>query len=395
MHSLDLVVLAGGKGSRIKSLLKKKAKPMAIFNKKPFLEYILQNYSKYRFKNIFLLTGYKSKEIINKFHKNYYNFTLINCLKEKKLMGTGGALSILKKKKLNDFILINGDTFLNVDLSKLIKSCGKNNFGSLTLVKNKSYKSNKKLITMDLKQGKVVFKNSGSFMNGGVYFFKRKFLKLIKNKNLSLENEILPNLINKGKISGIITSSFFLDIGTPNNFMSAKKLLLKNCSKPAAFLDRDGVINHDTGYVHKFRDFKLRPGVIEGLKLLIKKNYYIFIITNQAGIGKGIFSKSEFYRLHNQIKEKLQNKNIFFDDVNYCPYHPKAKLKKYRKKTELRKPGNLMIRQIKKKWHIKDSGSFMIGDKISDKICAKKSKLYFEFAERNFLNQIKRITKRN
>ena len=54
-----------------------------------------------------------------------------------------------------------------------------------------------------------------------------------------------------------------------------------------------------------------------------------------------------------------------------------------------------MIRQIKKKWHIKDRKSFMIGDKISDKICAKKSKLYFEFAERNFLNQIKRITKRN
>ena len=70
MHSLDLVVLAGGKGSRIKSLLNQKAKPMAIFNKKPFIEYIIQNYSKYGFKKIFLLTGYKSKEIINKFHKN-------------------------------------------------------------------------------------------------------------------------------------------------------------------------------------------------------------------------------------------------------------------------------------------------------------------------------------
>ena len=63
MHSLDLVVLAGGKGSRIKSLLKKKAKPMAIFNNKPFLEYILQNYSKYRFKNIYILAGYKSTYI--------------------------------------------------------------------------------------------------------------------------------------------------------------------------------------------------------------------------------------------------------------------------------------------------------------------------------------------
>ena len=96
---------------------------MAIFNKKPFIEYIIQNYSKYGFKNIFLLTGYKSREIINKFHKNYYNFTFINCLNEKKPMGTGGALNILKKKKINDFILVNGDTFLDVDLNKLIKSC--------------------------------------------------------------------------------------------------------------------------------------------------------------------------------------------------------------------------------------------------------------------------------
>ena len=78
------------------------------------------------------------------------------------------------------------------------------------------------------------------------------------------------------------------------NFEIWKKLLIKNCSKPAAFLDRDGVINHDTGYVHKLRDFKFRPGVIEGLKLLIKKNYYIFIITNKAGIGKGIFTKSKY-----------------------------------------------------------------------------------------------------
>ena len=122
MQSLDLVVLAGGKGSRIKSLLNQKAKPMAIFNKKPFIEYIIQNYSKYGFKNIFLLTGYKSREIINKFHKNYYNFTFINCLNEKKPMGTGGALNILKKKKINDFILVNGYTFLDVDINKLIRS---------------------------------------------------------------------------------------------------------------------------------------------------------------------------------------------------------------------------------------------------------------------------------
>ena len=394
MHSLDLVILAGGKGSRIKSLLKKKPKPMAIFNKKPFLEYIIQSYSKYHFKNIFVLAGYKSGEIFNKFENKHYNCTSITCLKERKPMGTAGALNILKKKRINDFILINGDTFLEVNLNKLVKSCSENSYGSLTLIKNKSYKSNKKLVSMGIKNNKIIYQKKNNFMNGGVYFFKKKILKFIKNKNTSLEDQLLPGLIKKRKISGLVVKNFFLDIGTPKNFNRAKNLLLKNCTKPAAFLDRDGVINYDTGYVHKIKDFKFRPGVIAGLKFLRNKNYYVFIVTNQAGIGRGIYNENQFYELQNNLKEKLQKKDIFFDDINFCPYHPDAKIKKYRKITNLRKPGNLMIKQIENKWHIKRKKSFMIGDKISDKICAAKSKLYFEFAKENFHLQVKKIIKK-
>ena len=394
MHSLDLVILAGGKGSRIKSLLKKKPKPMAIFNKKPFLEYIIQSYSKYHFKNIFVLAGYKSGEIFSKFENKHYNCTSITCLKEKKPMGTAGALNILKKKRINDFILINGDTFLEVNLNKLVKSCSENSYGSLTLIKNKSYKSNKKLVSMGIKNNKIIYQKKNNFMNGGVYFFKKKILKFIKNKNTSLEDQLLPGLIKKRKISGLVVKNFFLDIGTPKNFNRAKNLLLKNCTKAAAFLDRDGVINYDTGYVHKIKDFKFRPGVITGLKFLRNKNYYVFIVTNQAGIGRGIYNENQFYELQNNLKDKLQKKDIFFDDINFCPYHPDAKIKKYRKITNLRKPGNLMIKQIENKWHIKRKKSFMIGDKISDKICAAKSKLYFEFAKENFHLQVKKIIKK-
>ena len=309
-------------------------------------------------------------------------------------MGTAGALNSLKKKRINDFILINGDTFLEVNLNKLVKSCSENSYGSLTLIKNKSYKSNKKLVSMGIKNNKIIYQKKNNFMNGGVYFFKKKILKFIKNKNTSLEDQLLPGLIKKRKISGLVVKNFFLDIGTPKNFNRAKNLLLKNCTKPAAFLDRDGVINYDTGYVHKIKDFKFRPGVITGLKFLRNKNYYVFIVTNQAGIGRGIYNENQFYELQNNLKEKLQKKDIFFDDINFCPYHPDAKIKKYRKITDLRKPGNLMIKQIENKWHIKRKKSFMIGDKISDKICAAKSKLYFEFAKENFHLQVKKIIKK-
>ena len=83
-------------------------------------------------------------------------------------------LNIIKKKKINDFILINGDTFLDVDLNKLIKSCNKNSYGSLTLIKNKSYKSNKKLTTINIKRNKLFIRKKSNYMNGGVYFFKKK-----------------------------------------------------------------------------------------------------------------------------------------------------------------------------------------------------------------------------
>ena len=131
-------------------------------------------------------------------------------------------------------------------------------------------------------------------MNGGVYYFKKKIFKYIKNKKISLEDEILPGLIRNKKICGLVVKNSFIDIGTPNNFKRGKKFLLKNFTKPAAFLDRDGVINYDRGYVYNFKDFKFRPGVIEGLKFLKRKGYYVFIITNQAGIERVYIQKINF-----------------------------------------------------------------------------------------------------
>ena len=160
-------------------------------------------------------------------------------------------------------------------------------------------------------------------------------------------------------------------------------------------MDRDGVINYDKGYVYKKNDFKFRNGVLKGLKFLIKKRYYIFIITNQAGIAKGLFKETDFKKLHLYLKTHLSKKNVYFDDVQYCPYHPKGKIKKFKKKSLLRKPGNQMIKNIFKNWLVNKGKSFMIGDKISDKLCAKKSKIYFSYAKRDFHNQVKEIISKN
>ena len=99
MNKIDLVILAGGKGSRIKRFLSNKPKPMASFNGKYFIEYIIQNFSKYNFHKIYILTGFKSKILFKKFHNKIYNFTKINCINEKKTNGNRWCFKFSKRKK--------------------------------------------------------------------------------------------------------------------------------------------------------------------------------------------------------------------------------------------------------------------------------------------------------
>ncbi len=143
----------------------------------------------------------------------------------------------------------------------------------------------------------------------------------------------------------------------------------------------------------KYKDFKLRPGVIKGLKLLTKNNYRIFIITNQSGIARGFFKVKDVELLHKLIIKNLKKKKITINEIKYSPFHVMGVIKKYKKDSKTRKPGNLMIKKILKKWNTNLEESFMIGDKNSDKICAKISKLYFQFPKKNFFHQIQSILK--
>ena len=168
---------------------------------------------------------------------------------------------------------------------------------------------------------------------------------------------------------------------------------MKN-KKKAVFLDRDGTINYDYKYVHKFTNFKFRKNVIKGLKYLYNKKYLIFIVTNQAGIAKGKFKVSDLRILHKKLINYLKKKNIIISKIEYCPYHPKGIIKKYKKRTNYRKPGNMMIKKILKKWNIDIKKSFMLGDKLSDKQAANKTGLYFEYVKNDFYLQIKKISQK-
>ncbi len=390
-YKIDLVILAGGLGSRIKKYLKNKPKPMINFEKFSFLDLLLRKVCSYDINKVFILAGYRGEKIKDKFHKKKINLVDIECIIEKKQMGTAGCLNQIKKKVSNNFIVINGDTFFDLDYNQIINHPLKKKYSLITLVKNRNYQSNKKLINLKIIKNNVAYSVESDLINGGIYKFNKKIFNYISKGRCSLENDVLPKLIDKKRVSGIKSDNFFLDIGTPSNLIFAKKKLIRYLEKPAIFLDRDGTLNEDNGYTHNIKDLKFKKGVIFSLKKLQRKNVFFFIITNQAGIGKGYFSLRQFYKFQSHMKSKLLKEKIVINDVQFCPYHPKAKLKKFRKRTNLRKPGNQMIKNILKHWPVKISNSIMIGDSRTDYLCAKKSNIKFLYAEKKFKDLLPKI----
>ena len=387
IRKLDLVILAGGRGTRLGSITNKIPKPLVKVNGIHFLRHIINYYSKFNFENIFLIVGYKGKNIKKLFHNKMFNLVKVTCIIEKNRKDTGGALYEVKNKIKNDFITANGDSFIDVNLQSFFEN--KHQYSYLYLSKNFNYKKNKKLTHLNIDKQNFVIKSTNSqFMNSGVYFFKKNIFKKIYNKKISLENDIIDEMILKKEIKGIITKEKVFDIGLKETFKTVENSLLKKLKKPAIFFDRDGVINIDNKYVYKSKDFIFKKNIIKFLKSI--KNHYLFIITNQSGIGRGYYKEKDFIILHKKLKKFFVKNKIFFNDVQYCPHHPFAKIKKYRKKCLCRKPGNLMVRNILSSWNIDIKNSYMIGDNKSDEECSIKSKIRFIYENnlnyKNILN---------
>lgn len=140
----------------------------------------------------------------------------------------------------------------------------------------------------------------------------------------------------------------------------------------AIFLDRDGVINIDKGYVHKIEDFKFYPGVFEALKKLQDADYKLLIVTNQSGIALDYYTEEDFFRLTDYMLSEFSKRGIKIDKVYYCPHHENGTNPKYTMKCDCRKPESGMIKQGIEEFNIDPSKSFLVGDKENDIKAAHK-----------------------
>ena len=379
---MQVIILAGGFGTRLQSVVKDVPKPMADISGKPFLSYLLTHLKNFGATDVVLSVGYLQEKIVEYFGDSFLGMK-VSYAREDKPLGTGGAIvnSLKFIDKNKPVVVVNGDTFLQIDYQNLLKFFAEKK-SRLTLVLRK----------MDdcSRYGRVVvdensliqnFEEKSSeqksgFINGGIYVLDPKiFSEFAVSESFSFESDFLMKYLKSLEPQGFTVDEYFIDIGIPDDYARAKKELPQLIKNKALFLDRDGVINIDHGHVFEISKFQFVDGIFELCKRAQDLGYLLIVVTNQAGIAKGFYSEEQFLELTKWMENEFAKRGINITKTFYCPYHLEAKIEKYRQDSFDRKPNPGMILRAIEEFNIDPQKSLLIGDKETDIEAAQKAKI--------------------
>ncbi len=365
----NVVILAGGLGTRLRSEIGTRLpKPMAPVSGKPFLAYILDRLSEAGATRVVLAVGYHYEVIEAYLGAKYRSMEIVYSCEETPL-GTGGAVyEAAKSVTTEDFIVLNGDTLFDIDLTTFYRFHKEHQAPisvALRMVEDTSrygsVETDGTMLTAFREKAESVGKG---LINGGVYAVNKAWLlHLIQPHKFSFERDILQAMAPQRIFYGKAFSDYFVDMGIPADYQRAKSEIVQRFERDRyMFLDRDGVLNERIAgdYVRDWSQWKWLQGAREAVGRLSKHYARVFVVSNQQGIGKGLMTQEAVDAIHARMCEDVAAEGGHIDKVYVCGSLVAAN-------DPNRKPNTGMAWQAVRDYpDVRLRDSVMIGDSLSD-----------------------------
>lgn len=362
------VILVGGLGTRLGERTKTTAKPMLPVGGRPFLDTLIDEIVRYdAFDEILLLAGHKAESILARYDGTMRGRTRLAVSLEPSPLGTAGALVHAEERLQERFLLLNGDSFFDFNILDLATRADE----SLVHMALRADVTGDRFGRVVLDGGRVRSfiapgEKAAGPVNAGVYVIDRNILARVGSLPASLEQDVFPALAAAGAMAGTPYRGYFIDIGIPEDFARADIELTERLRRPAVFFDRDGVLNHDSGYTFEAAKLQWIEGAREAVKAVNDAGCFAFVVTNQSGVARGFYEESHVHALHRWMADEMAVIGAHIDAFEYCPDHPDGTVERYRRVSHRRKPDPGMITDLLSRFSVDADSSILIGDKPSD-----------------------------
>lgn len=381
----EVIILAGGLGTRLRDTVPDLPKCMAPVAGRPFLFYVINYLRSQGFKKFIFSTGYMH-EVIEKYLADQFSTLDYECVIEEEPLGTGGAIYLAcQKATIKNVLVTNGDTLFKINTEQLVSLHLYKDAETTLALKSMENFDRYGVVEMDennlVKQFKEKQFYTSGLINGGTYVLNvERFLAEKFPEKFSFEKDYLER--NTTDIYGSVENGYFIDIGIPEYYSRAQTELqsppldLKNIDDSwTLFIDRDGVINHEKkeDYILNWREFKFYDGVREAFKKLSDKFGKIILVSNQRGVGKGLMTETGLNSIHQHMLKQIETAGGRIDQAYYCTStdnkHPD------------RKPNPGVAFRAKADFPTIDfSKSIIVGNKLSDMLFGRNAGIYTVFA---------------
>jgi D,D-heptose 1,7-bisphosphate phosphatase len=376
-------VLVGGLGSRLGSLTANTPKPLLPCGDRPFLAWLARELVRFGVTDIVLLTGYLSDQVVTAaaaIEASLPRPARITISEEPFRAGTGGAIYHARDRLDDRFLLCNGDSLLDCNLANLLAAAAGDDAGVTGRMLLRDLPDASRFGVVALEADRIIgfrerpaagsrLAGQAGVINAGIYLFHRRLIDGL-SPSCSLEADVMPPLAAAGALRGTVGGGYFRDIGVPDDFARAQTEIPALLRRRALFLDRDGVLNVDHGYVGSRERFEWVPGALDAIRYATQAGWHVFVVTNQSGVGRGYYDEAAVQSLLDWMADEARRAGGTIDDARYCPFHEAAALEAYRRASDWRKPAPGMLLDLIRAWELDPARCVMIGDQPTDMAAA-------------------------